>query len=258
MEPNGHVQQSNEGMTTYLDFESHCTCSYDHLPFDFLTIDDCPLHARLLAPLLEDKPAIVGPVMCEDGKARPPWAATDPLTRLYYDTTWGVPGLSENEMFRALCFQVLQSGLSMRAVLRKFPALNRAFSDFDPYVVAQMTEADVEKMLDNPALIRNRTKLSAVITNAEATVAMRRDGTCLPELVWAYQPAIMPQPETMLDIPERTEESAALARDLKARGFTFIGPKSAWLFMQAAGVVNTHLQGSWRRDAGLRMTPLEF
>lgn len=234
-------------MTTYFDIETCCTCSYDHRPFDFLNIDDCPLHSCLLAPLLKNKPAIVGPVLCEDGTYRPPWAATDSLTRLYYDTTWGVPAVDENDVFRALCFQVLQSGLSMRAALAKFPALNRAFSGFDPDIVARMTDGDVDKMMDNPALIRNRTKLRAVIVNAKATVGLRQDGKRLSELVWAHRPADMPQPETMLDIPETTAESKALAKELKSHGFTFIGPKSVWLFMQATGIVNTHLVATGRR-----------
>lgn len=189
----------------------------------------------------------LGPVIGDDGRARPPWAARDPLLRDYYDTEWGMPVTDEREMFERLCLEGFQVGLSWRVVLAKRDALRAAFHGFDPDVLAR--EVSVQHLLDDASLIRNRRKLEAVLTNARATVALREEGTDLAEFIWSYQPESTPAPATMGEVPTRSAESEQLAKDLKARGFTFVGPVTAYALMEATGIVDTHLVGSWRRGS---------
>lgn len=190
-----------------------------------------------------------GAVLCDDGLKRPPWAATDKLLRDYYDTEWGMPITAEQPMFERLCLEGFQVGLSWRLILSKRKALNAAFHRFDPDAVATMGETDIETLLGDPKLIRNRAKLNAVITNAKATLALRDEGTHLGEFIWSYQPESTPKPEAMADVPSRSEESAQLAKDLKARGFTFVGPVTMFALMESTGIVDTHLLDSWRRGS---------
>lgn len=246
----GHDRGDWHDWENPFDYTAECTCDGADEPFGFL--DTCPIH--IASP---DKPAMIGSVLCEDGRRRPPWAAADALTRAYYDTTWGVMATSDHDMFRALSFQVMQSGLTMRSALSKFGALMHEFRGFDPELVAAMTGFDVDRMLNMPELIRNERKLEAVITNAQALMRMRDEGTPFSDVVWSYRPELPAVPETMADIPNSVPEAKELARELKDHGFTFIGPKSIWLFMQATGVVNTHLADSWRRTEESRITARE-
>ncbi|SDL60433.1 DNA-3-methyladenine glycosylase I [Corynebacterium mycetoides] len=188
-----------------------------------------------------------GPVIGEDGLARPPWAATDPLLRHYYDTEWGMPVRDERGMFERLCLEGFQVGLSWRLVLQRRDALRAAFHGFDPDAVAAMDS--VEHLIDDAKLIRNRRKLEAAVRNARATVALRDDGTHLGEFVWSYQPADTPAPRTVEEIPTFSPESEKLAKDLKARGFTFVGPVNMYALMESTGIVDTNLIGTWRRGA---------
>lgn len=185
-------------------------------------------------------------VVDEDGRARPPWAATDPLMREYYDTEWGMPVRDERGVFERLSLEAFQSGLSWRTVLLKRPAFREAFAGFDPEVVAAFDDGDVERLLQDPGIIRNRAKIEATLSNARATLDLRGRGG-LAALVWAHRPERTPQPRTLAEVPSRTPESEALARDLKAWGFRFVGPTIAFALMEAIGVVDTHLIGSHRR-----------
>ncbi|WP_165164448.1 DNA-3-methyladenine glycosylase I [Corynebacterium qintianiae] len=189
--------------------------------------------------------AIIGPIVGDDGLARPPWAASDPLLREYYDTEWGMPVRDERGMFERVCLEGFQVGLSWRLILQKRDALREAFRGFDPDELVCMES--VEHLLGDASLIRNRRKLEAVLTNARATVALRGEGTHLGEFVWSYQPDTTPAPRTMDEVPTRSRESEQLARDLKARGFTFVGPVTMYALMESTGIVDTHLVGSWRR-----------
>ena len=186
------------------------------------------------------------PITGPDGLTRPPWAATDPLLRNYYDTEWGMPIRDEAGMFERLALEGFQVGLSWRLILTKREALRRAFHGFDPDTVAGM---EVEHLLDDASVIRNRRKLAAAVTNVQATVALREEGTDLAEFIWSYQPAETPAPRTVEEVPTRSPESEQLAKDLKARGFTFVGPVTMYALMESVGIVDTNLVGTWRRGA---------
>ncbi|MTB72520.1 DNA-3-methyladenine glycosylase I [Arsenicicoccus sp. MKL-02] len=187
-------------------------------------------------------------VIGEDGLARPPWAATDPLLRDYYDTEWGMPVRDERGVYERLSLEAFQSGLSWATILRKRPAFRAAFADFDPDVVAAYGERDVERLMGDAGIVRNRRKIEATITNARATVALRREGG-LPELVWSHRPAATPAPRTLAEIPTTSPESVALSRALKARGFRFVGPTTMHALMEALGIIDTHLVDSHRRGS---------
>ncbi|WP_313716393.1 DNA-3-methyladenine glycosylase I, partial [Arsenicicoccus bolidensis] len=139
-------------------------------------------------------------VIGEDGLARPPWAATDPLLRDYYDTEWGMPVRDERGVFERLSLEAFQSGLSWSTILRKRPAFRSAFADFDPDSVAAYGESDVERLMGDAGIVRNRRKVEATITNARATVTLRAEGG-LAELVWAHRPASTPAPRTLAELP---------------------------------------------------------
>lgn len=183
-----------------------------------------------------------------DGLARPPWAATDPLLREYYDAEWGMPIRDEQGLFERLSLEAFQSGLSWATILRKRPAFRTAFCDFDPEQVAGFGEARVEKLLDDPSIIRNERKIRATITNARATLRLRDKGG-LVGFVWGFQPAETPRPRSMEEVPTQSAESRALATALKREGFTFVGPTTMFALMEAIGMVDTHLLSSHRRGS---------
>lgn len=189
-------------------------------------------------------------VMGDDGLARPAWAATDPLLREYYDTEWGMPVRDERGVFERVSLEAFQSGLSWATILRKRPAFRDAFAGFDPDAVAGFGEADVDRLLADARIVRNRAKVLATITNARATVRLRDtvdDG--LAGLVWSYRPESTPRPHRFADIPTQSEQSVALAGDLKRRGFRFVGPTTMYALMEAIGIIDTHLVGSHRRGS---------
>lgn len=187
------------------------------------------------------------PIIGDDGLSRPPWAAHDPLLRHYYDTEWGMPIRDEAGMFERLCLEGFQVGLSWKLILQKRDALREAFHGFDPDALARM--GSIEHLLDDASLIRNRRKLQAVLTNASATREMRETGTDLATFIWSYQPETTPAPRTMEEVPTQSEESRRLARDLKKRGFTFVGPVTMYALMESTGIIDTNLIGTHRRGA---------
>lgn len=195
-----------------------------------------------------DSPAGIGTVLCEDGLRRPPWAATDPLLREYYDTEWGMPVHDEAGLFERLVLEGFQSGLSWVTILRKRPAFREAFAGFVPDEVAGFGEADVARLMDDARIVRNRRKVDAAIANARATVELRADGG-LSELIWSFRPEFTPEPQVMEEVPTQSEESKALAKELKRRGFSFVGPVTIFALMEAIGVVDTHLMDSHRRGS---------
>lgn len=182
----------------------------------------------------------------EDGLARPVWASTDPMLRAYYDTEWGMPVRDERGVFERLSLEAFQSGLSWRTILAKRPAFRAAFADFDPDVVAAFGDDDVARLLGDAGIVRNRAKVAATITNANATVALRTDGG-LADLVWSFRPSDTPRPRTAAEVPTTSPESTALSKALRKRGFTFVGPTTMHALMEALGIVDTHLLGSHRR-----------
>ncbi len=184
----------------------------------------------------------------EDGLARPAWAASDPLLRDYYDTEWGMPVRDERGMFERISLEAFESGLSWVTILRKRPAFRAAFHGFDPDLVAGYDEPDVQRLMTDAGIVRNRRKVLATITNARATVALREEGG-LVDLVWSFRPASTPAPTSYAEVPTRSPESTALARALRAKGFTFVGPTTMFALMEAVGIVDTHLLDSHRRGS---------
>ena len=187
-------------------------------------------------------------VVGDDGLARPVWASVDPLLRVYYDTEWGMPVRDERGLFERISLEAFQSGLSWATILRKRPAFRAAFDDFDPEAVAGYGEADVERLMSDAGIVRNRRKIDATITNARATVLLREDGG-LVDLVWSFRPSETPAPTSYADVPTSSPESVALAKALRKNGFRFVGPTTMYALMEAIGMVDTHLVDSHRRGS---------
>ena len=188
----------------------------------------------------------------DDGRLRPSWASSDALLREYYDTEWGMPVRDERGLFERLSLEAFQSGLSWAIILRKREAFRSAFAGFNPEAVASFGSDDVERLLADARIVRNRAKILATIGNARATLELRSGPTPpggLAELLWSFQPQTTPEPSTMAEIPTQSPESAALAKELKRRGFRFVGPTTVYALMEAVGMVDTHLVGSWRRGS---------
>ncbi|GAA3744118.1 DNA-3-methyladenine glycosylase I [Leifsonia bigeumensis] len=184
----------------------------------------------------------------DDGLARPPWASVDPLLREYYDTEWGMPVRDEHGLFERISLEAFQSGLSWATILRKRPAFRLAFSGFDPDAVAGFGEADVERLLADAGIVRNRAKILATITNAAATVELRNDAG-LVDFVWSFQPDSTPTPGPGEPMITQSPESLALSKALRKRGFVFVGPTTMYALMEAIGMVDAHPVGSHRRGS---------
>lgn len=178
---------------------------------------------------------------------RAAWAAQDPLLTEYYDTEWGVSVRDERGVFERLTLEAFQSGLAWLTVLRKRERFRLAFDHFDPEIVAAYTEEDVDRLLADDGIIRNRAKILATIANARAILDLHREGRTLSELVWGFAPAVSPTPETDEDVPSTSAESVALAKELKRHGFRFVGPTTMYALMCAIGIVDAHLLSSHRR-----------
>jgi DNA-3-methyladenine glycosylase I len=181
-----------------------------------------------------------------DGLARCPWALGSELLMAYHDDEWGMPVRGEQPLFERLVLEGFQAGLSWVTILRKRPAFREAFAGFEPDAVAAFTDADVERLMADAGIVRNRAKVEATLANARATVALRADGG-LDELIWSYRPAASPNPRVASEVPTRSRESAALAKDLRRRGYRFVGPTTVHALMEAVGMVDTHLTGCHRR-----------
>jgi DNA-3-methyladenine glycosylase I len=156
----------------------------------------------------------------------------------YHDEEWGRPVRSEAGLYEKLCLEAFQSGLSWRTILNKRPAFRTAFAGFDAATVAGFGEADVERLMGDAGIVRNRAKVLAAITNARATLALEGG---LPELMWGFAPAERRAPQTFADVPPSSAESVALSKALKKAGFVFVGPTTAYALMQACGLVDDHL-----------------
>jgi DNA-3-methyladenine glycosylase I len=184
--------------------------------------------------------AVNGVVVGEDGMARCEWAAGDPILLAYHDEEWGRPERDDQRLFELLTLEHFQSGLSWTTILRKRDGFRRAFAEFDPSRVARFGDADVERLLADESIVRHRGKIEAAIANARAVTELDRS---LADLVWGFAPPSRPRPASMAELPASTPESAALAKELKARGFRFLGPTTVYAFMEAAGLVDDHVAG---------------
>lgn len=187
-----------------------------------------------------------GAVIGEDGLARCGWAATHPLNQHYHDTEWGVSVRGEAALFERIMLEAFQSGLSWLTILRKREAFRTAFSGFDPEIVAAFTEEDIERLMQDAGIVRNRAKILAAITNARAVVALRDEGG-LDEFLWSRKPADSPSPRMPAEVPTMSPESIALSKELKKHGFVFVGPTTVHAMMEAVGMIDTHLVGCFRR-----------
>ena len=177
------------------------------------------------------------------------WPTSDPLYIAYHDEEWGRPVHDEQRLLERLCLEGFQSGLSWITILRKRENFRAAFCDFDPGRVAGFGDDDVQRLMADAGIVRHRAKIEATIANARATVALHDAGETLGALLWSFAPAVPPRPPRALrDMPATTPESKALARELKQRGFRFVGPTTAYALMQATGIVNDHVEGCIVRD----------
>jgi DNA-3-methyladenine glycosylase I len=177
-------------------------------------------------------------VVGADGKARCWWGASSPEYVAYHDDEWGRPVRDDRALYEKLCLEAFQSGLSWITILRKREGFRAAFAGFDPAVVAQFSEQDVERLMADVGIVRNRAKIEAAIANARAALDVD-----LGELLWSFAPEPRPRPRTRADVPALTPESTAMAKALKKRGFKFVGPTTAYALMQACGLVDDHIDG---------------
>jgi DNA-3-methyladenine glycosylase I len=173
----------------------------------------------------------------------------DALYERYHDEEWGRPVTDERGLFERLSLEAFQSGLAWITILRKREAFRAAFARFEPDAVAAFGEHDVERLLADVGIVRNRAKIEATIANARATVALRAAEAPLHELVWAHRPAPAPAPVSWADVRPVAPESAALAKELRRHGFRFVGPTTLYALMQSCGLVNDHLAGCSARAA---------
>ena len=155
----------------------------------------------------------------------------------------------DRALFEKLCLEAFQSGLSWLTILRKREAFRDAFDGFDAEAVSQYGTREVSRLLNDAAIVRNRAKIEAAIANARAAVGLGEDGESLSELIWSFAPKRSRTPRRRSDLPATTHESTELAKELKRRGFQFVGPTTAYALMQACGIVNDHLSGCAIREA---------
>jgi len=188
-------------------------------------------------------------VVGEDGLARCGWCAHLDDHRDYHDREWGRPVRDDRGLFERLCLEAFQSGLSWITILRKRDAFRRAFAGFDIDAVAAFGDADVERLLTDAGIVRNRGKIEAAIANARVAVRLRDDGESLAGIIWSFAPTgERAVPRSAADVPATTPESVALAAELRRRGMRFVGPTTAYAMMQAVGMVNDHLAGCRVRE----------
>ena len=169
------------------------------------------------------------------------WTSTDPAYNAYHDDEWGRPVTDERGLLERFCLEGFQSGLSWLTILRKRDNFRRAFANFDAERVAQFSETDVERLLQDAGIVRHRGKIEAAIANARGTLTLRDGQTPLAQLVWSHRPEPGPPVASIYDLPSSTPESVALSKALKRAGFRFVGPTTVYAAMQACGVVNDHI-----------------
>ncbi|HEY6325562.1 MAG TPA: DNA-3-methyladenine glycosylase I [Candidatus Cybelea sp.] len=188
--------------------------------------------------------------MTKQSMKRCSWARSEPMIA-YHDEEWGVPLHDDRKLFEMLCLEGAQAGLSWETVLRKRDRYRALFKNFDPVAVARITPARIEKILEDPGIIRNRAKVESVVGNAKALLKVRKEFDSFDAYVWSFvdgKPVVKRRRRTD-KIPSSTPQSEAMSRDLRARGFRFVGPTICYAFMQAVGMVNDHLVSCSRSDS---------
>lgn len=190
-------------------------------------------------------------MMTMDARPRCGWAGTDPLYVAYHDEEWGVPVHDDRRLFEFLILEGAQAGLSWSTILKKRAAYRRAFDDFDPQVVAAYDEEKIAALLNDPGIVRNRLKVRAAVTNARAFLRLQAEFGSFAAWQWGWVDGrpIQNNWERLDQLPAETDLSRAISKDLKRRGFTFVGPTIVYAHMQAVGMVNDHLVGCFRHAA---------
>lgn len=197
--------------------------------------------AQVIAP---SPPVTIG----ADGLARCGWGTSAPEYIEYHDQEWGRPLHGDDALYERLCLEAFQSGLSWLTILRKRESFRRAFDGFVIERVATFGSDDVDRLLSDASIVRNRAKIEASINNARVAADL---DVGLDALLWSFAPAgPSTRPSTLGDLPAITDESTAMAKDLKRRGFRFVGPTTAYALMQATGMVDDHVVGCWRAGRG--------
>jgi DNA-3-methyladenine glycosylase I len=193
-----------------------------------------------------------GLVVGADGRARCFWGGSTPDYVSYHDHEWGRPVRGDDALFERMCLEAFQSGLAWITILRKRPAFRAAFAGFSIEAVAAFSEADASRLMADAGIVRNRMKIDAAIHNARVAADLS-DG--LTDLLWSFAPDPgPPRPRTRADVPATTPGSKAMAKELKKRGFKFVGPTTAYALMQATGMVDDHLAGCWVPPIGAAAT----
>jgi DNA-3-methyladenine glycosylase I len=195
--------------------------------------------------------ATMGATPGDDGVLRCGWCLSSPDYVAYHDDEWGRPVADDVRLYEKLCLEGFQSGLSWITILRKRENFRSAFAGFEPAVVASFGDDDVERLLDDAGIVRHRGKIEATIANARATLGVQEDLGSLASLVWSFEPdrSGRPVPTRLGEIASTTQESKALSKELRRRGFRFVGPTTAYAAMQSLGVVDDHLDGCTARAA---------
>jgi DNA-3-methyladenine glycosylase I len=199
------------------------------------------------------EPIATGLTLEPDGTPRCWWGAADPLYRAYHDAEWGRPVVDDRRLFEKLSLEGFMAGLSWLTILRKRENFRRAFADFEPAVVAGFGEADVERLLGDAGIVRHRGKIEAVINNSRRYAELREEAGSLAAFAWSHEPDPTTRPTeldhaTLVGITT-SPEARAMSRELKRRGWAFVGPTTVYSFMEAMGIVNDHLTGCWVREA---------
>src|SRR5262245_23536037 len=197
--------------------------------------------------------SVNGLIRHDDGVSRCWWASSDPLYLRYHDEEWGRPLIDDSRLFEKICLEGFQAGLSWLTILRKREAFRRAFADFDISRVARFGARDINRLLGDADIVRHRGKIESTINNARRAAALIDEFGSLAAYVWQWEPNPKLRPRritkaALMDLAV-TPESKALSKDLKGRGWTFVGPTTIYAFMQAVGLVNDHIDGCFSRDA---------
>lgn len=188
--------------------------------------------------------------------ARCPWAGTDPLYVAYHDEEWGVPSRDDRHLFEMLVLEGAQAGLSWITILRKREGYRKAFEGFDPSKVAQFGPLDVERLLGDPGIVRNRLKVESAIDSAKAFLSLQEEAGSFSSWLWAYVDGRPFQSSfrQMREVPAKTPLAERISKDLRKRGFRFVGPTIVYAYLQAVGVVNDHLVSCPRQQAVARLS----
>ena len=191
-----------------------------------------------------------------DGALRCAWCKSTPAYQLYHDQEWGFPVTDDRRLFEKLCLEGFQAGLSWLTILNKREAFRRAFAGFDVERIARFDESDVARLINDAGLVRHRGKIESTINNARRLPALTAEYGSLANYVWRFEPEPATRPEIVTLAAAKalttSPESTALAKDLKKRGWTFVGPTTVYAFMQAMGLVNDHLEGCHARSPALQ------